>query len=68
MRISRKHPITQQMNTLEIPVTEKQYADWMFGGKLIQEAMPFLSEDYREFILTGFLPGEYDELFQDSEN
>ena len=33
------------------------------GGKLIQNAMPFLDAGRRDFIMTGMTPAMWDELF-----
>jgi hypothetical protein len=32
-------------------------------GELVQNAMPHLSADEREFIMTGITPTEWDEMF-----
>jgi hypothetical protein len=47
---------------MEIDVTEEQLAAWR-GGQLIQEAMPHLSADEREFIMTGVTPTEWKDAF-----
>lgn len=58
MQITRKSPFTGKVNTLEIDVTPDQIAAWQ-GGALIQNAMPHLSPDEREFIMTGITPDEW---------
>jgi hypothetical protein len=35
------------------------------GGKLIQDAIPDVSADAREFILSGYTPTEWDAMFRD---
>ena len=35
---------------------------WSYEGKLIQEAFPFLSNDEREFIMSGLTPNDFAEL------
>ena len=62
MQITRRSPFTGKINTTEIAVTEKQMADWK-SGKLIQDAMPNLTADEREFIKTGITPDEWNETF-----
>tara|TARA_R100000234_G_C4931634_1_gene148761 strand:+ start:601 stop:747 length:147 start_codon:yes stop_codon:yes gene_type:complete len=47
---------------MEIDVTEEQIALWE-SGVLIQNAMPNLSADEREFIKTGITPEEWDSAF-----
>ena len=42
--------------------------NWLFSNKtLIQNALPTLSDDQREFLMTGFTPAEWDEIFNDPE-
>lgn len=62
MQITRKSPITGDTHTREIDVTEEQLLAWQ-EGELIQNAMPDLSADDREFILTGITPEEWNLLF-----
>ncbi|MDP6991347.1 MAG: hypothetical protein QGF89_01525 [Candidatus Marinimicrobia bacterium] len=49
---------------MDIDVTEEQIASWQ-GGELIQNAMPNLSADEREFIKTGITPEEWENVFGD---
>lgn len=41
---------------------KRDYATWQ-SGVVIQEAFPYLTEDEREFILTGITPEEWSEMF-----
>ena len=50
--------------TLHLPVTAEQIAAWK-AGELIQNAMPWLNADEREFIKTGITPEEWQEIFAD---
>ena len=59
MLITRRSPLSGKVNTRDIPVTEAQLANWE-AGMLIQNAMPNLSADDREFIKTGITPEEWD--------
>jgi hypothetical protein len=36
---------------------------WQYEKMLIQDAFPFLSNDEREFIMTGITPDEWNEMF-----
>ncbi len=60
MKITRKSPFTSIEHTREIPVTETQLNNWKVGGIVIQRAMPNISADDREFIMTGITPEEWD--------
>lgn len=66
MNITRVNPLTGEQNTLNIPVTQAQLDGWN-QGKLIQDAMPNLSADEREFILTGILPEQWDAMFAEDK-
>ena len=67
MTITRKSPLTGITRTKEIDVTIDQILAWEMG-ELIQNAMPHLSADDREFIKTGISAEEWDQLFGGSEN
>jgi|TARA_R100000234_G_C4991961_1_gene176008 hypothetical protein len=48
---------------MEIDVTLEQLSSWQVDGVLIQNAMPHLTPDEREFIKTGITPEEWDSAF-----
>jgi len=52
---------------MEIDVSEKQIALWREGA-LIQDVMPNLSPDEREFIMTGITPDEWAAEFGEESN
>jgi hypothetical protein len=62
MLVTRTSPFSHKTNTREIDVTQAQLDLWD-GGVLIQNAMPHLSADDREFLMTGITPEEWEELF-----
>ena len=64
MRIVRTSPLTGKTNIREINVTEAQIEAWE-GGELIQDAMPHLPADDREFIMTGITSEEFESIFSD---
>lgn len=37
--------------------------NWLHGGKLAQDAFPFLSHEEREFLISGITPDEWNEIF-----
>lgn len=59
MRITRKSIITGVERTLDLPVSQSQWVAYTLGAS-IQNAMPHLSADEREFILTGVTKEEWD--------
>jgi hypothetical protein len=66
MIITRKSPLTGEVNTMEIDVTEAQIQAWK-DGTLIQVAMPHLSAVEREFIMTGYTDADWKAIFADEE-
>ena len=62
MKITKTSPFTGETNTLDINVTQSQIDAW-YGGVLIQNAMPNLTADEREFIKSGIPAHEWDETF-----
>jgi hypothetical protein len=58
MLITKVSSFTKKTHTLDIDVTNEQIAMWK-GGMFIQEAMPHLTPDEREFIMTGITAEEW---------
>lgn len=64
MIVVRKHPITGHEVTMDIPtLTSDQFIEYLSGEVAIQKVLPHLSDDEREFILSGMLPGEWKKLW-----
>lgn len=61
MLITKQSIITGFIHTKEIPVTQEQLNNW-HNGTPIQDAMPNLSVDEREFILSGTTDEEWSVL------
>ena len=51
---------------LDINITSAQWRRWR-QGEYIQKAMPNLSNDKREFLISGVGPKEWEELFGKEE-
>lgn len=67
MLIERRSLLSGIIRTIDLPVTEEEIEAWENGAK-IQEAMPNLSANEREFIMTGIVQSEWDEAFHDDED
>lgn len=67
MLVTRKSMVSGKTRTLDLPITEDQI-DLYNAGELIQRAFPNLSDDQREFILTGITADEWDEVFPEEED
>jgi hypothetical protein len=62
MKITKTSIQSGITRTLDLDVTLDEYASWR-GGQLIQNAMPRLNADEREFIKTGVTAEEWEEMF-----
>ena len=62
MLITRKSLISGNTNSMSLPITEEQFNAWE-QGTLVQVAMPHLSPDEREFVMTGITPEEWADNF-----
>ena len=54
IEIHTKSPFEQEVRVSIFFVTVDQYSDWL-NGTLIQDAMPHLSADDRELLITGMV-------------
>lgn len=62
--VARRATFTGKVNTMWLPLTPVQFEQrrqfWL-QGELIQDAFPMLNADQREFILTGMMPGDFED-------
>lgn len=68
MQITRTSIISGVTRTMDIPVTLEQLYQWEVVGKNIQDVMPDLTADQREFIMNGVTAEEWDEIFGEEED
>ena len=61
MLITKFSPHSMRDNTREIDVSQSQLDRWK-AGELIQNVMPHLSADDREFLMTGLTPEDWEEM------
>ena len=64
MKITKTSILSGITRTKEINVNQSQIDKWV-SGMLIQDAMPNVSVDEREFIMTGSTPEEWDLYFNE---
>ena len=64
MLIERVSPFSGKTNFRDIPDLTQEAMDKWMDGMLIQEAMPMISADDREFLMTGITPEEWEETFR----
>lgn len=66
MIITRTSPFSGITRMREITVTQEQLDRW-HAGELIQNVMPNLSADDREFLMTGITAEEWDTAFGEDD-
>jgi hypothetical protein len=62
MLIKKTSCISGITREMDLPITEIEWGRYIRGA-LIQVAFPLLTDEQREFILTGITPEEWDEAF-----
>ena len=67
MLITRTSMATNITRTVALDVTQEQMDAWE-NGQLIQNAMPNLSADEWEFILTGMWGDEWDDVMLEEDD
>jgi hypothetical protein len=67
MLITRTSQATGVTRTLDLPVTEEQLILWATTSALIQDVFPNLTDDQREFIVSGMTADEWDQIFGEYE-
>ena len=73
-RVDGVEDVTKTERTKLCAVTGEMYRvvvdiksawNWMSNGMLIQDAMPDLTLEQREFLISGLTPEEFKELYKD---
>mgnify|MGYP007072282684 FL=1 len=64
MIVTRKNIFTGVKRSLDLDVTQEGLNHWK-NGELIQNVFPNLSVDEREFLMTGIIGEEWNELLED---
>lgn len=63
LRLTIKSLFSGREHTKELPITHEQWHNWQSGCMKIQHAMPHLSADDREWLMTGATPDEWEAEF-----
>ena len=58
--------LSGQKHAAPLEITEAQVYDWVNGAS-IQDAMPHLSPEDREFLMTGITAVEWDSMFPEED-
>ena len=64
MIVTRKNIFTGRERSLDLDITQEQLERWN-NGELIQNVFPHLSVDEREFLMTGIIGEEWNELTEE---
>ena len=59
IRFHRTSPYTGKSGFMDLPINLDEVRGWQ-EGELIQNVWPFLTDDEREFIFSGYQPGEFE--------
>ena len=62
IRVTATSMLSGNRNSMELPIRSGQLHRWL-DGALIQDAMPNLNADQREFLMTGITPAEWNTMF-----
>jgi hypothetical protein len=63
MLITKESRVSGKISSMELDITSEQFARIESGIELIQNIVPHLSSEEREFLITGITPQEWNELF-----
>jgi len=67
-RVTARSSISGKENTRDIPTSCEKIERWMSGPENIQDVLPEVSAEDREFLMTGITPEEWKSLFGDEED
>lgn len=67
LSLTRHSIFSRRDNTMVLPITAEQFRRWRIDGEMIQDVMPELTPDQREFLMTGATPEEWAEEFPPNE-
>ena len=66
IEVTRISPLTGNVNKMYLDITQEQVNEWNKPAKerrLIQDIFPNLNDDEREFIMTGYTPADWRNLY-----
>jgi uncharacterized protein (DUF779 family) len=67
MIIERKSILSGKTSSMDLPITQLQYDLWK-NGMLIQDVMPEIGVEQREFLITGMTSEEQMSFFNREED
>jgi len=69
MQVSKMSPFTGNINTMTLDISPNQMAEFSDPRRtrLVQDIFPNLSQDEREFIMSGTTPDDWKQMFGEDE-
>ena len=67
MKVTRRSIVSGKTHTKDLPITPAQYVKYIRGEGYIQDIMPDLPPEDREFIINGVTPEEWNNVFGKEE-
>jgi len=67
MKITKVSPLTGKSNTREINITPEKLMEVQSRQRCIQDVVPNLNADDREFLITGYIPEDWKSIFPDED-
>tara|TARA_Y100001972_G_C7591339_1_gene296390 strand:- start:712 stop:930 length:219 start_codon:yes stop_codon:yes gene_type:complete len=61
--IEKQSPLTGKINIMEIEMNPEDYVRWQNTAVNIQDALPYLSVDEREFLISGVSPDDWEQMY-----
>lgn len=65
-KVTKKSGLSGKQHSMEIALDYEDFMRWHMDGVLIQSALPYLTADEREFMMTGITPEEWEAAFGES--
>ena len=66
--LERKSPKTGRVNSMDLATTKKALDEYYSGSvRYVQDIFSNLNAEEREFIMTGYTPSDWDELFDEED-
>jgi hypothetical protein len=65
--VFKRSTLSGKFHVAQMPISKEQWDAWKVSGRLIQDALPHLSKEEREFLMTGSTPTEWDAMFKEDE-
>ena len=66
--VHKKSMVSGRLNSMLLPTTQGKIEYWIESGKLIQDVMPDLNDNQREFLMSGITPREWNDMFGEEDD